>query len=92
LKSVEWIYDLQGVASPFQTIEWKGKTYRGGSVCKPHDCGDNMFVFLVALDGSRAIATLKSDTIPGMQSVTLGPFQAGDLERIQQFYKEIGNN
>jgi hypothetical protein len=51
-----------------------------------------MFVFLVALDGSRAIATLKSDTIPGMQSVTLGPFQSGEFARIQQFYNEIGNN
>lgn len=92
LKSVEWIYDLSGVASPLRTIEWNGKSYRGGSVCKPHDCADNMFVFLVALDGSRAIATLKSSTIPGVQSVTLGPFQVGDLDRLQRFYKEIGNN
>ncbi|MBK3660379.1 hypothetical protein JJE66_03815 [Bradyrhizobium diazoefficiens] len=92
LKSVEWVYDLKGVASALKTIEWNGKTYRGGSVCKPHDCGANMFVFLIALDGSRAIATLKSDTIPGVQSVTLGPFQSGEFARIQQFYKEIGNN
>jgi hypothetical protein len=32
--------------------------YLVGSSCKPKDCGDNMFVFMAAVDGSRAVATL----------------------------------
>ena len=72
LRSVPWIYDLNGVAGPLKTVTVAGKPYIGGLVCKPHDCGDNKFAFLAASDGSRAVAALKSQELSAGELQTFG--------------------
>lgn len=60
LRTTPWINDLNGTAGPLIIVSLRGKHYFGGSICKPHDCADNRLTFLVAVDGSRAVAVLRT--------------------------------
>lgn len=55
---VVWIYQLIGASSPMIPLTIQGRQYLSGSVCKPHDCVGNVVAFVIAADGSRAVASL----------------------------------
>lgn len=59
-KKVSWIYRLDGTATPVDEQIIGGVNYLTGTVCKPHDCGDNIIAILVTASGSRAVALLRS--------------------------------
>lgn len=52
----KWLYELETTATPIVEETMDGEPYLGGWACKPHDCGGNEFTFLIAEDGSRALA------------------------------------
>jgi hypothetical protein len=62
LKSVPWIYDLERKATtgPVVKVMVRGRVHYGGTTCKPHDCADNVFAFLVAEDGSNVVAVMRA--------------------------------
>jgi hypothetical protein len=59
----DWIIDFtntsNGVATPSEDVEVDGgSAYVYATVCKPHDCGDNMLHVLFAPEGRQAWAVL----------------------------------
>jgi len=68
----KWVYQLFGTASPYKIIDFEGKKFVFGEVCKPHDCADNNLKFLSAVDGSAAFALLKSTELTRGKDVILG--------------------
>jgi hypothetical protein len=83
-RSIDWIYDLSGTSAPLVRLIIDGKSFLGGEVCKPHDCGANNFTFLVAEDGSRAVAFVRADTIPGARNFTLGVPSSDEIAHLRQ--------
>jgi hypothetical protein len=63
--SVDWVYNLNGTAEELTAVTRGSATYIAGWICKPHDCGDNKFTFLISTDGSRAIGLVKSVDLGG---------------------------
>ncbi|MCC6920258.1 MAG: hypothetical protein IT548_13740 [Alphaproteobacteria bacterium] len=55
-RQTKWIYALDATATPLVPETVGGGPGLGGWACKPHDCGDNQLSFLLAEDGSRAVA------------------------------------
>jgi Inhibitor of vertebrate lysozyme (Ivy) len=49
-----WVYDLMGPGSETKIMTENGQQFAVGSVCKPHDCGNNTVAFLLEPTGSRA--------------------------------------
>jgi uncharacterized protein/ribosomal protein L40E len=79
--SLEWLYAFQGVGAPISIVRVDGQEYYSGTICKPHDCGDNIVGFLIGVTSRSAIA---SGYIGG-SPVTFGsstPDQAELLKRI----------
>jgi hypothetical protein len=72
VKSVPWIYRLRGVAGLMAAARLGGQPYLGGNVCKPHDCADNKFAYLVTRDGTRALGLIKSDSVRGASNLVIG--------------------
>lgn len=60
LAKVAWLARFQGVAPPLETVTLHGRAFYSGTVCKPHDCGDNISAFLIAKDGAEAFGYLVS--------------------------------
>lgn len=58
-----WIKELQGISSPVQQINIDQKPFYLGDVCKPHNCGDDDIVFLIAVDGSEVYGMLSSKSL-----------------------------
>jgi hypothetical protein len=57
LRNVCWASRLDGTGSPFEQVTLDGRRYWSSSICKPHDCADNLVAFLVQADGSRVSCT-----------------------------------
>ena len=62
-RTSDWVYRLDGTTSPMEEVTMQGRVFYYGSVCKPHDCGGNNVVFLIADDGSAAYGLLASETL-----------------------------
>jgi hypothetical protein len=71
LKRTAWFGRFDGTGMPVERVAVDSKVYFAGGICKPHDCADNYLTFLVATDGSRAVAMVKA-TETGGQIVELG--------------------
>lgn len=71
-KKSSWAYNLDGTASPFTVVQNSGKRCLLGAVCKPHDCGDNQLAFLIAEDGTMAVALVRSAALTSNMEVLLG--------------------
>jgi len=52
-----WVYALAGTASEMEFAN-TGRPSAMGTVCKPHDCGDHVVAYRIALDGSRAVGAI----------------------------------
>jgi hypothetical protein len=52
-----WVYNLAGTASAMRFVN-SGRPLVSGSVCRPHDCGDHVLAYLIAIDGSRAVGAM----------------------------------
>jgi hypothetical protein len=62
-KREAWISGLNGTSPPMESVSFGGKPAIAGNVCKPHDCGGNFVVFVIARDGSVAVGALSSETL-----------------------------
>ena len=51
-----------GVATPSQDVQVENQDYVVASVCKPHDCGDNMLYVAFASLGGSAFGLLEEST------------------------------
>jgi hypothetical protein len=60
LKRTAWFGRFDGTGMPVEQVEVDSKLYFAGGICKPHACADNYLTFLVAVDGSRAVAMVKA--------------------------------
>jgi hypothetical protein len=60
LKRTAWFGRFNGTGMPVEQVEVDSKPYFAGGICKPHACADNYLTFLVAADGSRAVAMVKA--------------------------------
>jgi hypothetical protein len=60
LKRTPWFGRFDGTGMPVEQVALDGKVYFAGAICKPHDCADNYLTFLVAANGSRAVAMVKA--------------------------------
>lgn len=67
-----WVYKLEGTAEPVRTIDFNGRKFVLGHVCKPHDCAANQLTFLVAVDGSAAYAQANSFDLTQGKDVIVG--------------------
>jgi len=79
-RNAAWVYRLQGTAGPVRTIDYSGKKFVLGTVCKPHDCGGNQLTFLLALDGSVAYALANSFDLTQTKDVVVGKPDAEGLK------------
>ena len=74
--ATDWIYKLEGVQGQVTNVSvgppTGGAWYLYGSVCKPHDCGENNFSFLVEQYGSRAVGLLVSRSEAPGKTIALG--------------------
>jgi len=76
-----WIARLEGPAPALRSAAVDGVAYTVGSVCKPHDCGDNNLVLLYdpARGGVLGLVHLSGrNTFLGEPSPTM----VGELERL----------
>ena len=71
LKRTAWFGRFDGTGMPVERVAVDSKVYFAGAICKPHACADNYLTFLVATDGSRAVAMVKARETGG-QIVELG--------------------
>ncbi|WP_262298127.1 inhibitor of vertebrate lysozyme family protein [Microvirga sesbaniae] len=71
LKRTPWFGRFDGTGMPVEQVAVDSRMYLTGAICKPHDCADNYLTFLVAADGSRAVAMVKARETSG-QIVELG--------------------
>jgi hypothetical protein len=71
LKRTAWFGRFDGTGIPVEQVVVDSKVYFAGGICKPHECADNYLTFLIAADGSRAVAMVKA-TETGGQIVELG--------------------
>lgn len=71
-RKAAWVYRLEGTAEPVRTIDYSGRKFVLGHVCKPHDCADNQLTFLVAVDGTSAFAQANSTDLTQAKDVVLG--------------------
>lgn len=71
-RKAAWVYRLEGVAEPVRTIDFSGRKFVLGHVCKPHDCADNQLTFLVAVDGTVAFAKANCFDLTQAKDVVLG--------------------
>jgi hypothetical protein len=53
-----WVYDFHGPSSPTRIMTENGRAFAVGSVCKPHDCGDNILAFVLAPGGAHAAGAI----------------------------------
>ncbi len=67
-----WVYRLEGVAEPVRIIDYGGRKFVLGQVCKPHDCADNLLTFLVAVDGTTAFVQANSIDLTHAKDVIVG--------------------
>lgn len=71
-RGVGWIANFSGVGlGPVESHRIEGREWLVGSVCKPHDCGDNAVAFALAADGAAAYGLLRAVT-PRADFVTFG--------------------
>lgn len=84
LQSVEWVFELAGTSPPMKLVTVAGMPYLAGSVCRTHFCAGNTFVFLVAADGSRATALLKSEDLYSGKQIEFGSPLASDRATLDQ--------
>lgn len=84
LRKVGWIRDLKGVAGPMVGVTLAGRPSLGGMVCQPHDCHDNKFAFVVARDGRRAVAMVRSANVPGAANLVLGGPDAAETTLLRE--------
>lgn len=75
-KAVAWVWSFAGTATPLEARVLGGKAFVLGTVCKPHDCGDNRMSILIAKDGSAAYGLLKSPTLGGVTLIGAPPAEA----------------
>ena len=76
-----WASELEGVGSPIRTITLAGRPYLFGSVCEPHNCGNNHVGFLMRPDQSRVAGFVQvTDDRSGAASLT----PVGDPSREEQ--------
>ncbi len=78
-KKEVWVSRLDGTAGPMSATQCGGKTCLTGSVCQPHDCGDNQLAFVIAEDGSTAVGLLRSANLTQGKDVILGKPDAAQL-------------
>lgn len=71
-RKAAWVYKLQGTAEPVRIIDFSGRKFVLGHVCKPHDCADNQLTFLIAVDGSAAYAQANSLDLTQGKDVIVG--------------------
>ena len=71
-RNAAWVYRLEGTAEPVRIIDYSGRKFVLGHVCKPHDCADNQLTFLVAVDGSAAYALANSFDLTQAKDVIVG--------------------
>jgi hypothetical protein len=53
-----WITNLDGTASPIDTITLHNRVFYYGEVCMPHNCAGNVVAFLAAKGGREAYGAL----------------------------------
>jgi hypothetical protein len=49
-----WVHDFLGPSSATRIMTENGRAFAVGSVCKPHDCGDNIVAFVLEPGGAHA--------------------------------------
>jgi hypothetical protein len=57
---IPWVHDLEGTGIPVQSLDFEGKKFMLGRVCRPHDCAGNDVTFLLSEDGATAYARVNS--------------------------------
>jgi hypothetical protein len=82
-KNINWVGRLRGTGQAIETISLDGKRYLSGFICKPHACDLNHIAFLIEVDGSRAIALLKSTETKG-RVVELGNPSASEVKYLRE--------
>jgi hypothetical protein len=62
IKPDDWLAKFKGVVSPIRNISLEGRQLKFGTVCVPHDCGDNIagVLFTPAQDRIFALVNLNS--------------------------------
>lgn len=71
-RKAAWVYRLEGTAEPVRIIDYSGRKFVLGQVCKPHDCADNQLKFIVAVDGTTAFAQANSIDLTQAKDVIVG--------------------
>lgn len=60
LERIDWLFQMQAVTTPVETLELDGQRYYLGWMCQPHDCGDNIAYFIIEQRGLAAAGFLSS--------------------------------
>ena len=91
LQPVDWIYSLQGVSSDVRYIDISGQESYVDVICKPHDCHDNIYAFIAAADGSRAVGMLQSAELSNGGAVALGQPTGYEVAYLRNMINSFSN-
>jgi hypothetical protein len=59
IKLANWLTKFEGVVSPIRDVTISGARLKFGTVCVPHDCGDNIAGILFTLQQDRIVAVVQ---------------------------------
>ena len=60
LRRTAWFGRFEGTGMPVERVTVDSRVYFAGGICKPRECADNYLTFLIATDGSQAVAMVKA--------------------------------
>ena len=67
----DWLTKLDGTASPLRDITLGGTQLKFGTVCVPHDCGQNVAGLLFTPNDDRIVALVKLSSVNGAPTTML---------------------
>ena len=59
IKPGDWLLKLKGVTSPIRDVSVSGAPMKFGTICVPHDCGDNIAGILFTPQQDRIVALVQ---------------------------------
>lgn len=91
LRSVGWVYQLRGNAPPLQISDVEGKSSIKGVACNPQDCTNDKVSYVIAADGSEAVAAVKTPSFNSGRMTLIGSSDSATEQLVLRMLLDFSN-
>ncbi len=89
IRLADWLTKLNGVESPIRDVTLHGVRFKFGTVCVPHDCGDNIAGVLFTPRQDRIVAVVQMHGQNAAPTImTIGQMNNDEFACIRRFTDE----